>query len=164
MVTEIHSNKSNSSMRKTSTPMYMLRQVRDPIFESTRQKLSTHEHFKKTIDAYHEVNKKPKSKTKKKSSSKKNKRDEIKRPGSSLGHIKQNKLRSTSGKVKHLRKNDSLYLEKFKSKQNTLRNIDSHIKPKFKNNESNSKSNVKIHGIERIIDFFNVGVKKKGSK
>ena len=149
-------------MRKTSTPLYMLRQVRDPIFDSSRQKLTTHEHFKQTIEAYHEQSKKSKSKIKKKSSSKKQgKENKIKRPGSSLGLAKHNKIRSTSGKSKHLRKNDSLYLEKFKSKQNTLRNIDSHIKAKSKNIKNASKSSIKINGIEKIVDFFNTGVKSK---
>lgn len=47
-VIEIYSNKSNSSIRKTCTPLYMFRQGNEYSVEP-KDKLSTHENFKKTI-------------------------------------------------------------------------------------------------------------------
>jgi hypothetical protein len=66
-----------------------------------------------------------------------------------------------STKTKHLRKNESLYLEKMRSKENTLRNEDiktSKKKPKAVRN--NSKSYIKVNGFDKIIDTIRTGTKQ----
>lgn len=69
-ITEVHSNKSNSSIRNSWTPLYMMRQNQESRMEKSREKLSTQENFKKTINGYYENMKKRKSKNKKKNSKK----------------------------------------------------------------------------------------------
>ena len=70
----------------------MLRQFPDPKLEKAKEKLSTHEQFKKTISCFYEQGKKAKSKSKKKrqnsrkkSTNKKCSGKEIKRPSSAFG-------------------------------------------------------------------------------
>lgn len=154
-MTEIHSNKSNSSIRKKScTPLYLLRQGYEYRQVKSRDKLTTQENFKKTISGLYDHTKKPKSKkrtnSKKRSTHKKEKT--YKRPGSALGHTKSKNLRSNSKKSKHLRKNESLYLDKYKSKESTLRYDESLLNnTKKKVSRNNSKSYIKINGFENII-------------
>jgi predicted nuclease of restriction endonuclease-like (RecB) superfamily len=137
---EMYSNKSTSSIRNTSTRLYMFRQGNDYATDKSKEKLSTHENLKKTITMFYDRTKKSKTKSKKKrtnskkkSGKKKDASKDIRRPGSALGYIRHKNLRSNSNKSKHLRHNDSLYLEKFRSKENTIR-YDEPItfKPNFK--------------------------------
>ena len=157
-VTEVHSNKSNSSIRKTYTPSYMFKQGNEETQTKSKEKINTYEHLKNTIVAYHNV-KKSKSKSKKKricnrkkSINKKGKCKDIKRPGSAFGYFKNNKLRSNSSKSKHLRNNGSLYLEKLRTKENTLRHDDSYITTKNNVTRKNSKSYLKLKGFDQIMD------------
>jgi hypothetical protein len=150
-IPEIHSNKSNSSMRKTWTPLYMLRHGQ--------------ENFKKTISGYYDHNKKSKSKSNlsksKKircnSKKKKNNGDDAKRPSSALGHIKHKNLRPTSNKSKHLKNNESLKMEKHRSKENTIRHDDVFGKASW----NSSKSYMKINGFDKIISSIRKRSKSK---
>lgn len=97
--------------------------------EMSKEKFTTQQAVKNLTSEIQDHKKKSKSKnkkhnSKKKSSHKKSRVKDIKRPGSALGHVKQKKLRSNSGKSKHYRNNESLYLEKFKGKDTTLRHED----------------------------------------
>lgn len=166
-VTDILSNKSSSSMRKTCTPLYMIRQMQNSSQEKSKNKTSTQDHFKKTISCYDDQAKKSKSKnkrnnSKKKSNQKKDRSKNIKRPSSALGCFKQKNLRSSSNKGKHFRNNESLYYEKFKSKENTIRNDDTASKMK-KNKiiRNSSKSYIKINGFDKIVSSL---MKKERSK
>lgn len=151
-ITEMHSNKSNSSMRKTCTPLYMFRQV-DP-FNNEKSYLSTHGNFKKIISEYHEQGKKKSSKSRKrrnsrkKSTTKKDKGKGKKRPSSALGYAKHKNQRSSS-KGKHLRNNESLFLDPYRSKEHTLRQEETSFKmKKTKVSRNNSKSYIKVHGFD----------------
>jgi acetyl-CoA carboxylase alpha subunit len=97
--------------------------------EASREKFTTQQATKNSLSDIHEHKKKSKSKTKshnskKKGSQKKSRARDMKRPGSALGYMKHKNLRSNSGKSKHYRNNESIYLEKFKSKETTLKHDD----------------------------------------
>ena len=72
-----------------------------------------------------------------------------------------NLYRPSSTKTKHRRKNESLYLEKVKSKENTMRHDDLKVKKKQKNTKNNSKSYIKINDFEKIIDTLRKGKNSK---
>lgn len=168
-ITEIHSNKSNSSMRKTCTPLYMLRQFPDAKFDKSKDKLSKHEQFKKTISWFYEQGKKTKSKSKKKrhnsrkkSTQKKYSAKDVKRPSSAFGSLKHKNLRSNSNKSKHFKNNESLHNERYRSKENTIRQEEFQHKPrKVKVSRNASKSTIKINGFEKIVNSIQTRNKTK---
>jgi hypothetical protein len=147
--TEIHSNKSNSSMRKTMTPLYMVRNGHDKC-DKSKEKLATNANSKK----------------------KKYNKNEPKRPSSALGHIKHKNLRSKKpkrnkrNKSKHSKNNESLYMERYRSKENTLNKEDLVNKGKKGNcstnlTRNNSKIYMKINGFDKIISSISKRSKSK---
>lgn len=118
--------------------------------------MGTKETFKKTIRKYQDVIRKTKGKAKrmlsrKKSNTKRDRFKHMKRPGSALGHTKHQKLRSNS-KKRHLRKNESLFLNKDSERRNAhFCSLAKGIKRHKNSTRDNSNSYIKLNCFDKII-------------